>query len=453
MVELLNLDLTRVQLLLHEEKNHVNFISSSPDKDRNCIIIGHRHPIGRHPFCPGAGIVGGRVIPAETVFENDAFLNGGDIVLDGTVLGDVLAIGRTVTVNGDVEGSLVALAETVVVNGQIDGSVYSGALTFEVGDPAAIGRSAYFVGARLVTEPDSKIDRDLVAGTLGVQTRGSVGRDVKVSSGLVEIINLIMEGFDINPRWSIFSSLESSDVLEAGDSASATGTLIPTGFALSELSKSVQPAGGQLIHLAIQDEDPVEGGSDGPSELAAWSLELLRLLIQYLIVGALAAWIVPARFYRWHDRLRTRPFASGLYGFIGFITGFAGVFILVAVILAISFGLSAVAMRGLSTTTWTIGLSGTFLAFSIFLFFALIMSKVIVSYWGGRLILDRLAPRAAQHWIWPLLLGLIIYVLLQGIPSFGWVIGFIVSIFGLGAAILALNRRDVYAWKTATEEE
>jgi hypothetical protein len=404
------------------------------------------------------GLVGGSTVPAGTVFENDAFLNGGDIVLDGTVVGDVLAIGRTVTVNGDVEGSLVALAETVVVNGAIDGSVYTGALTFELGDPAAIGRSAYFVGARLVTAPESLIDRDLVAGTLGAQLRGSVGRDVKASIGLVEIVNRVMEAFDINPNWSLFSSLGSSDEAQTGDSASAAGALIPTGFALSEVAKSVQPAGGQLVHLAgqnlaVQDEDPVEGESDDPSEIAAWSLERLRLLVQYLIVGALALWIVPARFYRWNDRLRARPIASGLYGFVGSVTGFAGVIILIAIVLAITFALSAVAMRGLATTTWTIGLSGTLLAFSIFLFFALIMSKVIVSYWGGRLILERLAPRAAQHWIWPLLLGLIIYVLLRGIPSVGWVIGFIVSIFGLGAAILALNRRDVYAWKTAAEEE
>jgi hypothetical protein len=404
------------------------------------------------------GIVGGSGIPAGTVHENDAVLRGDDIVLDGSVVGDVFAIGRTVTVNGDVGGSLLALAETVVVNGAIDGSVYTGALNFEVSDSAVISRSTSFAGARLVTEPDSLIGSDLVAGTLGAQLQGSVGRDVKATIGLVAIVNRLMEGFDINPRWSIFSSLGSSDAPGARDSAAATGALIPTGFALSELSKSVQPAGGQLVHLAgqnltMQGEDPVEGGSDSPSELAAWSLELLRLLIQYLIVGALAAWIVPARFYRWHDRLRTRPVASGLYGFVGFITGFAGVFILVAIVLAISIGLSAVAMRGLATTTWTIGLSGTFFAFSIFLFFALMMSKVIVSYWGGRLILDRLAPRAAQRWIWPLLLGLIIYVLLQGIPSIGWVIGFVVSIFGLGAAILALKRRDIYTWKTAAEEE
>ena len=219
------------------------------------------------------GIIGGNVIPAGTVFENDAFLNGGDIVLDGTVVGDVLAVGRTVTVNGDVEGSLVALAETVVVNGAVDGSVYSGALNFELSDSAVISRSTYFAGARLVTDPDSLIGSDLVAGTLGAQLQGSVGRDVKATIGLLAIVNRVMEGLDINPNWSIFSSLGSSDAPEAGDSAAATGALVPTGFALSELAKSVQPAGGQLVYLAgqnlaAQDEDLER--AVGQNKTVAW---------------------------------------------------------------------------------------------------------------------------------------------------------------------------------------
>lgn len=92
------------------------------------------------------------------------------------MLGDVLAIGQTVTVNGNIAGSLVTLAETVTVNGEVDGSVYSGAITLETGDQAAIGRNTYFAGARLVTQPKSQIGRDLVAGTLGAQFNGTVGR-------------------------------------------------------------------------------------------------------------------------------------------------------------------------------------------------------------------------------------------------------------------------------------
>lgn len=176
-------------------------------------------------------------------------------------------------------------------------------------------------------------------------------------------------------------------------------------------------------------------------------------MVQYLIVGVLAAWIVPTRFYRWSDRLRHRPVASGLYGFVGFITGFTGVIILFVLFLIIGIGLATITLNGLAVATWGLGFSSTWLAFSVFLLFVSFISNVIVSYLGGLLILERLAPRAAQHWIWPLLLGLVLYILLRAIPFLGLAIGFLVTIFGLGAAILGLSRQDALAWKAIDEEE
>lgn len=77
---------------------------------------------------------------------------------------------------------------------------------------------------------------------------------------------------------------------------------------------------------------------------------------------------------------------------------------------------------------------------------------MIVSYLGGLLILERLAPRAARYWIWPLLLGLILYVLLRAIPFLGLAVGLLATFFGLGAAILALNRNDALGSEVVDEE-
>jgi len=52
-----------------------------------------------------------------------------------------------------------------------------------------------------------------------------------------------------------------------------------------------------------------------------------------------------------------------------------------------------------------------------------------------------------------MLLGLFIYVLLRAIPYLGLGLGFLVTIFGLGAALLALAQRDTLAWKEIEEEE
>lgn len=399
-------------------------------------------------------ITGGSRVPAGTTFENDAFLIGNDVVLDGTVLGDVLAIGRNVTVNGNVAGSLVTLAETVTVNGEVDGSIFSGALTLETGDQAAIGRSAYFVGARLITRPESQIGRDLVAGTLGAQINGNVGRDVKAVIGLIEIVDRAMQTFDMQPNLSdLRISVPRESVPEAEEATTVQGATPITGLVRSKQARFVRPAGGLLYQATIQDEIQQPGGQANQNEVLAWFQEHGRLLVQYLIVGALAAWIMPNRFYSWSDRLRHRPVASGLYGFVGFITGFAGVIILFVLFLAIGIGLANITLNGLAVATWGLGFSSTWLAFSVFLLFALFISKVIVSYVGGLLILQRLAPRAARYWIWPLLLGLILYVLLRAIPFLGLAIGFLATFLGLGAAILALNRNDALGSKVVDEEE
>jgi hypothetical protein len=397
-------------------------------------------------------IMGGSRIPAGTIFDNDALLIGDDVILDGTVLGDVLAIGRTVTVNGNVDGSLVTLAETVIVNGEVDGSVFSGALTLEAGDQATIGRSAYFVGARLVTQPESQIGRDLVASTLGAQLNGNVGRDVKAVIGLIEIVDRAIQSFDIQPDLSDLR-ISVPRAPEAEEATMAQGANPLTGLDRSKQARYVRPAGGLLYQATIQDEDQPPGEQANQNETIAWFQEQGRLLVQYLIVGALAAWIVPSRFYRWSDRLRHRPVASGLYGFVGFITGFAGAVILFVLFLVTGIGLATIALNGLALATWSLGFSSTWLAFSVFLLFVIFLSKVIVSYLGGLLILERLAPRAARYWIWPLLLGLVLYVLLRAIPFLGLAVGLLATFFGLGAAILALNRNDALSSKVVDEEE
>ena len=69
------------------------------------------------------------------------------------------------------------------------------------------------------------------------------------------------------------------------------------------------------------------------------------------------------------------------------------------------------------------------------------LSKGIVAYLVGYLILERIAPKVAAHKFWPLLLGLIIYVLLRSIPYFGWAVSLVVTLMGLGAVWLTYTSR------------
>jgi hypothetical protein len=77
--------------------------------------------------------------------------------------------------------------------------------------------------------------------------------------------------------------------------------------------------------------------------------------------------------------------------------------------------------------------------FTIFILVVTYGSKLIVSFFAGKWILEKLAPTAAESKIWPLLLGVVIYVILRAIPIFGWLIGFMVTLIGLGAVYLVVR--------------
>jgi hypothetical protein len=405
------------------------------------------------------GIVRGDGVPADTTIDSDVFLTGDDIVIDGTVLGDVLAIGRTVTINGVIDGSLVAIAEKVIISGQIEGSTYTGALTFEVADPGTVSRSAYFAGASLFTDPKSRIGRDLAFAALGANVTGNVGGNVQATTGL-EIINrgviLLEDTLNAVGIRVDFSNIRIGSGPEASSEdvrmITVAGLKIPNGSTQPQPARYASPSSTPAGQARFQEQEEPEN-DEKEENMGTWSLERLRQLVQYLIVGGLVFWIMPGSFDRWTNRLRARPGGSTLYGFVGLISGSIGFFILHGLILAIGIGLAILTLRGLAVTSLLLGMSSTWLLFSLFLIVILFISKVIVAYVGGFLILDRLFPRANQHRFWPLLLGLVIFVLLRSIPFLGWAIAFLVTIIGLGAFLLAFGRSGSPYDNLAVEEE
>jgi hypothetical protein len=103
-----------------------------------------------------------------------------------------------------------------------------------------------------------------------------------------------------------------------------------------------------------------------------------------------------------------------------------------------------------STTTWT-GILGMALLVFFFSIAWGYVAKVIVSFLGGRLILARLKPDWAEGRAWPLVVGIVLFVIITAIPILGWLINLVVVLLGLGA--LWLLGRDVYQQKRAAPVE
>jgi hypothetical protein len=64
------------------------------------------------------------------------------------------------------------------------------------------------------------------------------------------------------------------------------------------------------------------------------------------------------------------------------------------------------------------------------------VAKIVVSACLGRWILGKISSPAAEHRVWPVVLGVVILVLLWSIPIVGWLVNLAVILFGLGAVLL-----------------
>jgi cytoskeletal protein CcmA (bactofilin family) len=132
-------------------------------------------------------------IAAGEVVNNDAFLAGTSVNVDGDVIGDTFAAGSVVEVNGDIEGSLFAVGQNVVINGSVGGTAYVAAVTLELGPDAALANNVYYIGASVTTAEGSTIDRDLVLVSMGAQLSGEIGRNTVGIIGPFELFKLFMD--------------------------------------------------------------------------------------------------------------------------------------------------------------------------------------------------------------------------------------------------------------------
>lgn len=393
------------------------------------------------------------IIAADEVIDDDVFISAENVVVDGTVNGDLFAAGSSVVVNGIVRGSLVAAGQTILVNGTVEGSLYAGASAIELGSSASIGRNMYAGGFSVVNKSGSQVGRDMLVGGYQVQASGDIGRDLRVGTAALEISGSV--GGDVNAE--VGDPTTSTPAFPAFFAPPGAPAMIPPGLRISseaeiggeltytsELNQSgsinSQPEGGIVFQTPVPDqrEEPSPRVSI-ELQIGRWLVRRLRDFLTLLALGALAIWLIPNLLDRWTQRVADEPLPSGLWGLISILVGYAGSLLIGLIILAVGLLLGVVTLGGLSRTVFGVGFSTLGFAFTIFTLFVSYGSKVIVAILGGRLILERLAPTAAENRWLPLVLGVSIYVLLRSIFLLGPLFGFFVTLLGLGAVVLVFR--------------
>jgi hypothetical protein len=366
------------------------------------------------------GLITGDTIPAGMIYDHDAILIGQNVVIDGTVNGNVFILGNQVTVNGKVDGSLILIGQNAGIGGTVTGDVYAVAMTLDLAPLAVIQRDLYVATVSMTSGSDSLIGRDLFAIGLDSGLNGQVERDLHTVIGPIQLYNGLMTllGYD-----NLTIKLHFETPIR---STSPSGSLISPG----------RPANQHFAKLRRPVADPVNAFDWGK-----WVLNLLRNWAVLFIFSLLALWWGRKSIVLSGEMLKAHPwraFGTGLLVLIISIASIGAALLLTVIIFAIGLGLNSLGVWPVTIALW----AGTYalLAAALVALWAFIVygTKIICFYFIGTWVFGKLFSKKA---IWIEILALlaasVIYSLLRSIPYVGWILDILVTALGAGSAWLA----------------
>lgn len=179
------------------------------------------------------------IIPQDEVINDDLYVAGETIIIDGTVRGDVIGAGRQITINGTVDGDVIAAGQAIAINGRVNDDVRIAGQILKISSSAQINDDVIAAGASFESEAGSAIAGDvsflgaqaLIAGTVeetvqgtmaALELRGTVGENVNVTVGEADAVISIDPPFT-PPAPISFPNIPSGFTVT--DSAQVGGTL------------------------------------------------------------------------------------------------------------------------------------------------------------------------------------------------------------------------------------
>jgi cytoskeletal protein CcmA (bactofilin family) len=342
-------------------------------------------------------------IEASETIEDDLYVAGGNIAINGTIHGDLIAAGNFISVDGTVTGDVIAAGQSVTIRGQVGGSVRAAGNTVVL--DGKVTNDLLVAGNELTILSNGRVGRDAIVGSTNTTVSGQIGRDLQAGSTNVKIDGGI--GGNV---------LASVDRLQLTDRATIGGNLKYTSKTEAQIANPASVKGTTERQIPESGRAPLVTGP------AALVLEWLKGLIGLLILGILVVFFFPGFSRRAGEALVRSPW----------LTLAIGALVLVGLpILAVVFFAVGALIGG-----WWIG----FVVLAL-LVVALALSIPVAAVGVGGALL-RIARRPVPVWF-ALLIGLIVLLLVALIPILGGLVIFCALLFGMGATTIAVvgNRR------------
>ncbi len=413
-------------------------------------------------FAPAAYAFDGRtgdlveIGEGETI-NDDLYLAGDEILVAGTINGDLMAIGEKVTITGEVTGDVWAAGRQVLVNGEVGDDLYVAAAVVTLGSESNIIDDVFSAGFSVESEQGSQLGGSLLIGAFQALVSGDVFEDLLAGTNRLRLESTI--GGDA--RIAVYTSGEARNYRSFRDSLDIPHIpVVPAGLTFG----SEAEIGGQLEYTSTEQVSvPSSVTTDIQHLLPPADQQVkeeinttgrllvngvfstvfngFRRLIALLLVTALLAWLVPSVITIPSAKLRSRPWASLGTGLLGIIAVPFVLFFALGVIALVALLFGALTLGELLGTVLGIGLPALSLAAGAFFLMLGYLPQAMVAYLGGRWFFRKVHPETAEKVIWPALLGALVVGLLVAVPVLGWILEFVIVLFGLGAIILLVWER------------
>ncbi|HEX7363574.1 MAG TPA: hypothetical protein VF366_00170 [Dehalococcoidia bacterium] len=332
-------------------------------------------------------------ITAGEVIEDDLYVAGNDITIDGTINGDLWAFGSTITVNGTVNGSLLAIGQTINVNGTVNHAVRVAGETINVS--GKINGDLIAFSSETNIRSQAEIGGDFLFGAGNVRTEGLIGKDVKGGGNVVTIGGPVDGNVEI-----------SVENLTLTSGANIRGNLTYTSEKAADIRTGASIGGATTRNIPEAEKAAPFAGIGG---------KIVGLLM-VLVTGIIIILIAPRKSATIADTILRKPLACLGWG---------------AVILF------ATPVAAIIACFTVIGIPVALIVLALYAI-AIFLSQIFVGLFIGRWIIGRFRETDSRGiMIGALATGLVILTLVKLIPYLGFWIGLAVALFGLGAMLVS----------------
>lgn len=128
-----------------------------------------------------SGIVKRVVLPADEVHEGWYFASGDQVLILGTVNGDVYAAGGMVQVDGTINGDLLVAGGSVSINGHISDDVRAAGGSIDCS--GSIGRNLSVAGGSIRLVKTAEVGGGVLAAGGDIRLGGEIGNQVVMAAG------------------------------------------------------------------------------------------------------------------------------------------------------------------------------------------------------------------------------------------------------------------------------